>query len=224
MASDEARSDTTECRILKRMRDVLVDQHRWMKKRLFSGAAEGELQIEMWDAETCEYLLTDTWTGWRDSEFIPRDEMQVMLAGKVAADPETPGELMGQLYSASNIPERQGRGMTVTDVRVCLYGGVLFAAGQEGILDKEDATYRQVLVATARATLQVSRQKLGYQPLTSAELDDTVSYDKGGAYAQDIIIGFNDNFETTSDDIAAVIAAADVELACIREKEEIPSV
>jgi hypothetical protein len=76
------------------------------------------------------------------------------------------------------------------------------------------------MVATGRAVKQHSRAKVaggGRDPLSRSLLDMTLPYSNAGRIeAEQVIISFNDDEDTSASDIEAVLALADIELACIR--------
>lgn len=226
MATTEARSDTTECRMLKRVREELIDHGRWVRQKLFEGHISGERQKTEWNVEDQSYELSDEYTAFEDFEWRPEDESRAILAGRIYTDPQTPTEVVESLMAPpdgyDDDDASKVRGVKVVDFKACLVGGILFAAGAEGLDSRESPEFIQVMVATGRAALRMAREREGVPPLSAEEMAVAMPYShEGSMHAQDVIIGVNDDPATTSEHIDQLIAWADVELACIRGEQEV---
>lgn len=210
----DTRKDTLECNILKEVRNQLISLGRWTKSNLLTANVEGEHQRYNYETEQW------SWQAWEDDEFSLDSNSKVMEFGKLLVeDPSTPQEALSSL----RLPDDEDgdaiiRKIKPADIEVCTVGAIYMAAGMNGVDDSWKTELIQVMVATGRAVKNHMRSLVpDLQLLTSSQLDMTLPYNANGmAEAEGVIISFNDNEETTADDIEKVLAMADIELACVR--------
>lgn len=231
MASEKPRADTLECQILKQLRQDLIGAGRWAKQTLFRGTAQGEwFGRQYGDEDQDDHWIQGEWTDWEMGS-----NAQTMLLGKAIAwkDPETPSEALKSLMLKSDEDEEYGdpenlpamKDVTIQpDWHACLVGGVYIAAGQLGVEDAQATELIQVMVATGRAVQAHQRIKAGQEEFSTEQIERSgLRYDLMGlSKAEEIIIAFNDDHDTTTEDVDDVIRRADIELACI-QAEAVPA-
>lgn len=214
----DTRKDSLECNILKEMRTQLIDKNRWTKASLFTGEVSGEISETGYDDDDDPVVR---WMPWDGEEAIDSNEKVLTVGRSLVQDPSTPAEAL-ELLTLYDEDEGEStvRAIKVEEgtLEVCLVGAAYLCAGMNGVENPRRVELVQVMVATGRAVMRHSRDKNHLDALPADSVNESLPYTSAGMeQAESMIISFNDNEETTADDIDAVLTLADIELACIRE-------